>query len=155
MTAILGCDPGLTGAVALYDDALDLLVVKDAPTARIAVGKSKARAVYVSAEYARIIRELSPDRAVIEKVGGIRGQSASASFNFGRGAGLLEGILAALEVPVDFVPPNLWKSRLRVPPGKDGSRLRASQIYPRYAHLFSRAKDDGRAEAALIARSLS
>jgi crossover junction endodeoxyribonuclease RuvC len=128
------------------------LIIKDAPTAKIAVGKSLSRAVYVDSEYARLIRSLAPDRMIIEQVNGIKGQSASASFNFGAGFGLLRGIAAALEIPVHFVPPTVWRTRLRVPAGKDGSRLRASQLFPKYSALFVRAKDDGRAESALIAR---
>jgi crossover junction endodeoxyribonuclease RuvC len=149
---ILGADPGLTGAITLWDDDLEALIIHDAPTAKIAVGKSASRTVYVDAEYARLVRSLSPDRMVIEQVNGVMGQSASASFNFGAGFGLLRGIAAALEIPVYFVPPQTWRTRLRVPAGKDGSRLRASQLFPRYAAMFSRVKDDGRAESALIAR---
>ena len=35
--------------------------------------------------------------------------------------------------------------------GKDAARNRAMQLYPNHATSFSRAKDDGRADAALIA----
>lgn len=35
--------------------------------------------------------------------------------------------------------------------GKDGSRARASELMPRHAGQWVRVKDDGRAEAALIA----
>jgi crossover junction endodeoxyribonuclease RuvC len=154
MTRVLGCDPGLNGAVVLWDDDLDALIIKDAPTLQIKVGKATARTIYNDAEYARIIRELAPDRANVEQVGGITGQSASASFNFGAGYGLLRGILATLQVPVTFIPPAVWQARLRVPPGKDGSRLRASQIFPAYAQMFARKKDDGRSDAALIARCM-
>ncbi len=38
-----------------------------------------------------------------------------------------------------------------MPQGKDGSRLRVSELMPAYAECWRRAKDDGRAEAALIA----
>lgn len=151
----LGCDPGLFGAVAMWDTALDILTVHDAPTVQIKVGKSKSRTVYQDAEYARLIRELEPDRMIIEQVGGLTGQSASASFNFGAGFGLLRGIAAALQIPVHFIAPPVWRARLRVPPGKDGSRLRAQQLFPSHAGKFCRQKDDGRAEAALIALSIS
>lgn len=154
MTRILGCDPGLTGAVALYDDDLDALIVRDAPTVQVSVGRSKARKVYQDAEYARIIRELAPDVVAIEQVNGIKGQSASASFSFGAGYGLLRGIVAALGLPVHFIPPQTWRARLRVPSGKDGSRLRAGQLFPRYANLFVLVKYDGRADAALITKAL-
>jgi hypothetical protein len=35
--------------------------------------------------------------------------------------------------------------------GKDASRMRAMELFPSKAELFKRAKDDGRADAALIA----
>jgi crossover junction endodeoxyribonuclease RuvC len=152
VTRILGADPGLHGAVALWDDDLEALVIYDAPVLRISVGKSVSRKVYNDARYASLIRELSPDKIHIEQVNGIKGQSASASFNFGAGFGLLRGIAAALEIPVTFVPPQVWRARLRVPAGKDGSRARASQLFPAYNHYFARVEDDGRAESALIAR---
>ena len=154
VTRILGADPGLTGAVALWDDGLDALIIKDAPTLTIKVGKSASRIILNDAEYARIIRELAPDRANVEQVNGITGQSASASFNFGASYGLLRGILATLQVPVTYIPPAVWQARLRVPDGKDGSRLRASQIFPAYAHMFARKKDNGRSDSALIARCM-
>lgn len=154
MTRILGCDPGLTGAVALYEDDLDVLIVRDAPTVKVQVGRAKGRVVYQDAEYARLIQALDPEVIIIEQVNGIMGQSASASFNFGVGFGLLRGIAAMLRVPVHFIPPATWRARLRVPAGKDGSRYRAGQLFPRYANLFARVKDDGRAEAALITKAL-
>ncbi len=147
---VLGCDPGLFGAVALWDDALEILVVRDAPVLQVAVGKSKARTVYQDAEYARLVRELEPDAIFIEQVGGLTGQSASASFNFGAGFGLLRGFAAMMQVPVAFVSPPVWRARLKVPAGKDGSRLMAGRLFPKHSALFSRVKDDGRAEAALI-----
>lgn len=152
LTRTLGCDPGLHGAIALWDDDLEVLVVRDAPVLQIQVGKSKARTVYNDALFAQLFRDLCPDQVVIEQVGGLTGQSASAAFNFGIGPGLLRGFAAMLEVPVHFIAPPVWRMRLRVPPGKDGSRMRASQLFPRHAGLFARVKDDGRAEAALIAR---
>lgn len=148
----LGCDPGLYGAIACWDDDLEVLVVRDAPIAHVQVGASRDRAVLLDAEYARLVEDLCPDRMVIEEVNGITKQSASASFNFGASFGLLRGFAAMAKIPVYFVPPIVWRTRLRVRNGKDGSRLRAMQLYPAYSHLFKRVKDDGRAEAALLAR---
>lgn len=155
MTRHLGCDPGLEGAIALYDDSLDMLVVRDAPTLQIKVGKSQNRTVYQDAEYARLIADLDPDFIIIEQVGGLTGQSASASFNFGAGYGLLRGIAATLRIPTRFITPPVWRRHMRVPEGKDGSRLRAAQVYPRHAGAFARKKDHDRADAALIARCYS
>ena len=40
---------------------------------------------------------------------------------------------------------------MAIPKAKDGARARASELLPSYSHLWQRVKDDGRAEAALIA----
>jgi crossover junction endodeoxyribonuclease RuvC len=49
----------------------------------------------------------------------------------------------------------VWKKALKIKgtgaEGKNASRVAASQLFPEHAELFSRVKDDGVAEAALIA----
>jgi hypothetical protein len=49
----------------------------------------------------------------------------------------------------------VWKRAVGIPPGKDGAkdaaRSEAIRRWPQKADLFARVKDDGRAEAALIA----
>lgn len=147
----LGVDPGLFGAIACWDDDLRALAVFDAPIARTRVGNSRARATLVDAAYAQMVRALAPDRIVLELVGGVTGQSASASFNFGATFGLVRGFAAMMQVPIHFVTPQQWRAHFKVPRGKEGSRLRASQIFPAYAANFKRIKDHGRAEAALLA----
>ena len=57
----------------------------------------------------------------------------------------------ALAIPLTRVSPLTWRKALQVPRGKDGSRLRASELLPAYAELWRRRRDDGRAEAALLA----
>jgi crossover junction endodeoxyribonuclease RuvC len=146
----LGVDPGLNGALALWDSDDRVLRVWDAPVLEIKVGRSARRKIYQDAAYAFIIEQAAPDRVVLEEVHGIKGQSASASFNFGAGFGLVRGVAAALKIPLTLVSTARWRARLLVPPGKDGSRARASQLFPANAQAFARAKDDGRAEAALI-----
>lgn len=40
---------------------------------------------------------------------------------------------------------------MQCPAEKDGSRMRASQLLPGFASNWDRKKDDGRAEASMIA----
>lgn len=89
---------------------------------------------------------------VLEKVGGITGQSASAAFTFGYSWGLVEGVLAALRLPVALITPQAWKKSAGLVANKGAARECAMRLWPAHAHLFARVKDDGRAEAALIAR---
>lgn len=101
--------------------------------------------------------------AGFEKVGGVPGQSAPASFSFGYDAGL---VFAALCEGLGFepqgVPPAVWKRYHALPLAarigrtevKRASREKAVALWPDHAALFARAKDDGRAEACLIAEYL-
>ena len=79
------------------------------------------------------------------------GQGVSSMFAFGRNVGTIEGIMAGLVWPVCYVTPQAWQKAVSVRQGKDGSRLRAIELFPSYAQLFARKKDDGRSDAALIA----
>jgi crossover junction endodeoxyribonuclease RuvC len=64
---------------------------------------------------------------------------------------MVEGVVSALRMPMQYVTPQRWQKDLNVRDGKDGSRQRAAELFPAYAHLFARKKDDGRADAALMA----
>lgn len=89
--------------------------------------------------------------AVLEDVGGRPGQSASAAFNFGRTCGQLEAVLSVLSIPIRVVSPSVWKRQMGVPSDKASARACATREFPDAAHQWRLAKDDGRAEAALLA----
>lgn len=146
---IVGVDPGCYGALGCLEGGRFHSVI-DMPILKLRRGKSDKAEVdgYALAE---ILRQLSPDVVVVEQVGGIMGQAAGAAFNFGRAAGAPEYISKALGYRVEMVPPGTWKRALGVNPGKDGSRAMAIRLWPHAAHYFARKKDDGRAEALLIA----
>ena len=66
--------------------------------------------------------------------------------------GVIEGVLGALGVPIAFITPASWKRALGLAgASKDASRSEAIKRWPSQAALFARVKDDGRADAALIA----
>jgi crossover junction endodeoxyribonuclease RuvC len=73
-------------------------------------------------------------------------------FSFGFSAGLVDGVLAGLGIPTTYVTPQSWKRAAGLTSDKSAVRLRAAQLFPDMAKHFARVKDDGRAEAALIAR---
>lgn len=144
---ILGVDPGLSGALALLDTDLHVVAVQDMPVHRTRGTKHEIDPVGL----AGIIRDWAPEHAWIEIVGARPGQGVTSMFRFGLAVGLARGVLAAAGVPVSGVTPQEWRRLARAPDGKDGSRARAIQLFPAQADLFSRVKDDGRAEATLIA----
>lgn len=148
---ILGVDPGASGALVILETTTGDLTVLDMPTVEIKRGARMVR--QVSAQL--LVDLLSPfqiGHAYIEKVGAMPGQGVSSMFAFGRAAGVVEGVLAGLRVPLTFVTPQEWQKALRVTGGKDGARHRATQLFPAGSTYFSRKKDDGRADAALIAK---
>jgi crossover junction endodeoxyribonuclease RuvC len=81
------------------------------------------------------------------------GEGAVGGFAFGRARGVIEGVLAAAGIRCQFLTPACWKRAVGLPRGrdKDASRAAAIQRWPAKAELFSHKKDDGIAEAALIA----
>ena len=91
------------------------------------------------------------DAAFIEEVGARPGQGVTSMFSFGTSWGILRGVIAAHFIPAKLVRPQRWKSTLRVPADKNAARAAASRLMPQHAHQWTRCKDDGRAEAAMIA----
>lgn len=147
---ILGIDPGANGALVTVENG-HLLEVLDMPVTVIKRGQREVREVNAPL-LGGLLRGLrAVDAAYIEQVGAMPGQGVSSMFAFGRAVGVVEGVLGALGVPLTRVPPQTWQRAMRVRGGKDGARERAMQLFPGKAELFARKKDDGRADAALIA----
>lgn len=147
---ILGIDPGASGALVVLDTASRELVIHDTPVVEIKKGTGTKR--HVSAQLvAELLRDCPIDAAIIELVGAMPGQGVTSMFAFGRAAGVVEGVAAALSIPITFVSPVAWQKGMAVRGGKDGSRARAAELFPKHAGDFKRVKDDGRADAALIA----
>lgn len=146
---IIGIDPGASGAIALLVGK-ELVSVHDMPTVTVERNKAQKRQV-CPAGLSLLMQQLSPHRATVEKVGAMPGQGVSSMFSFGRSVGIIEGVLAAKQIPVTFVTPQSWQKQSGAAKGKDGSRQRVMELFPSQAHLFARIKDDGRADAVLIA----
>jgi crossover junction endodeoxyribonuclease RuvC len=150
MSRVLGIDPGASGALCCLCTKTGILELYDMPTVTIKRGTRHVRQVN-AALLVDIIRETKPDKAFVEAVHAMPGQGVSSMFAFGRALGVIEGSLAGLGIPQTLVPPAEWTKAMRVKGGKDGARNRAIELYPIHANLFARVKDDGRADAALIA----
>jgi len=146
----IGIDPGLSGAIAVLTD--DSLQIHDMPTMTVdRNGKAKRQ---VSANELAELLNLYAGKdchVYVERVSAMAGQGVTSVFSFGRSFGMIEGILAALKMPVTFVAPATWTRAIGRSPGKDASRARAMELFPNYEYFFKRVKDDGRADAALIA----
>lgn len=148
---ILGIDPGLSGALAFLDTTTDAVVVMDMPTVEV-VRNGKTKREVSAALIADLVAGKGVVQAFVERVSAMPGQGVSSMFSFGRSVGVLEGVLAAYEIPTTLVTPQAWMKAMSVRAGKDGSRERAMQLFPQYADQFARKKDNGRSDAVLIAK---
>jgi crossover junction endodeoxyribonuclease RuvC len=145
MTLTIGIDPGVAGAIAVVSAAGEVLVW-DMPTIEV---RGKKR---ISARHLRdLLVDIGPAvMVVVEDVQGVQGSGATSAFSFGRGCGVIEGVLAGLDRPVTYVSPQRWTKDLGVGSDKGAHRLAAQRLWP-LDNLFDRVKDDGRADAALLA----
>lgn len=150
---IVGVDPGSLGAAAAVNARGEIIFIEDMPVLEVRRGKSDKLEIdgYALAEL--FIERVKPGAIVfVELVNGMQGQSASAAFAFGRSAAAPEYIAKARGMRVERVAPATWKRGMGLlAAGKDGARAMASRMWPQHAGLFKRVKDDGRAEAALLA----
>lgn len=148
----IGIDPGLSGAlVQLRNSDMAVCDVADMPVMALTGKRNQVNA----AELAKILRPWAEDgvtAAYLEQVGAMPGQGVSSMFGFGTSYGIVQGVLAALQIPMVLVTPQGWKKRAGIPPGsdKDKARTLAQQLYPEAP--LGRKKDIGRADAILIAR---
>ncbi len=153
---VLGIDPGFSGALAYLDIDTHELDIYDVPTTEsYIVIKSKTRRrrhINVKA-LAMIVDGYATDTvvAMIEEVGPRPQEGVSSVFRFGYGAGMLAGVIGANHIPAFYSPPAVWKSAMGLTSDKDLSRSVATRHFPQFAHYFLRAKDDGRAESAMLA----
>jgi crossover junction endodeoxyribonuclease RuvC len=147
----IGIDPGLNGAIAFLDTEKGHLSVVDMPTFEVK-RNNKAKREVNAAGLAHILAAAQKVQGIIlERVGAMPGQGVTSVFSFGRSVGLVEGVLAAYLLPVSIVTPQAWQKAAGVRGGKDGSRMRACELFPNYAGLFALKKHDGRADAAIMA----
>ena len=146
---IYGCDPGFTGAVALYWTDTGKLEIHDMPVMK----NPKGKAIINLHSLLDVLRNEADEKCMclLELVQSRPGQNSSAVFRFGQGFGQLQMAVAANKLPVQYVTPAKWKKYFGLSKDKNSSRAMAMDRFPEYAGLFSRVKDDGRAEAALIA----
>ena len=150
MSRIIGIDPGLSGAIAvLYGETLRVI---DMPTMTVE-RNGKAKRQVSASELAELIYSCQGEDCHVycERVGAMAGQGVTSVFSFGRSFGMIEGILAAFKLPVTYVAPATWVKAVGRGQGKDASRARAMELFPNNQTDFKRVKDDGRADAALIA----
>jgi len=146
---IIGIDVGLNGAIAMMRGET-LTGIVDMPTVSLTRNGKAKRQISIP-ELIAILDEFKPEEAYCERVFAMSGQGVTSVFSFGRSLGAIEGVLAARLIKTTLVTPQIWQKAMGVSGGKDGARARAMELFPWNVDYFKRKKDDGRADAALIA----
>jgi crossover junction endodeoxyribonuclease RuvC len=144
---IIGIDPGLNGAIAVLDQAGELVTVADLPLVH---DKSLA---WVSGDVLQVMLlnalQGRPARAYVERVGSMPGQGVASSFQFGCGFGSILSVVQTMLISMALVTPAVWKRSYGLGSDKHASLHKARLMWPR-ADLRL-IKHEGRAEALLIA----
>lgn len=144
MKTILGVDIGMNGCLSFYDG--QELLCYPMPTYKV-TGGNELDILRV----ADIIRTNAPTEAYIEKAMLMPVNGKKAYQKLGEAEGAFKGILCGLKIPYTIIRPQEWKKAMSCPADKDAARMRASQLLPQFAHNWDKKKDDGVAEASLIA----
>jgi hypothetical protein len=138
-TYVIGIDPGATGAAVLMASDGRLI-----DTCKF--GDSTPHDIRAALEAHMQFGENV--KAYIENVHSFPKQGVASSFKFGRGFGLLEGILIGLKIPYMFVSPQKWQKAMGCLSrgDKNITKAAAQRRYP--AEKITHAT----ADAILIAR---
>lgn len=135
----IGIDPGQAGGIAV-------------------LGKEIIAYKYHSNTLIDLLKKLKEAKesvkVYVEEVHSMPQQGVVSTFTFGKGFGIILGILEALEINYELVKPQAWKKFVNVTADKKTSIERAQQLFPKVSLLptpRSRVPADGLAEALLIA----
>jgi len=150
VTVIAGIDPGKTGALAITYTTGEVFVF-DVPTVKLR-GKEVPAWHDWRQTWSLALEFHSPDLIVIEDVSARPGQGVTSMFTFGRTLGFAHALATASNAAIQFTTPSAWKGKMGLlNSSKGASREKATALYPKAQYLLGRVKDDGRAEAILLA----
>jgi hypothetical protein len=143
MTAVIGIDPGVTGAFAVHERGV-LNAVVDLPVLEGRID---------GASLAALLRGYEDPVVYLENTQPMPKNGSIASYSLGLNTGIIVGVVQSLSHPLVRVRPNEWKRKMAVTKlDKNGIRGIAREIYPQWADSFKRVMDHNRAEAVLISR---
>lgn len=150
---ILGIDPGFSGGIALVHITGKLEWAEALPTICKTFGDKNRVELDIKsiAEFFIFLDPIPSPKVFIENVTASPQMGVTSAFRFGEGFGVLVGILAAYKFEVTRVHPSAWKPAMNLSAKKQDSLLMASKLWPKFDHIWKLKKNDGLAEAALIA----
>jgi crossover junction endodeoxyribonuclease RuvC len=125
MKTIIGIDPGQSGGIAWMNQR-GVEVIKMPDTERDIVDALRAM-IYEAPELERGVK------CYLELVHSMPRQGVASSFKFGKGYGVLIGVLSALEIPFELVTPQKWQKAMGCMSkgDKNVTKRKAQQLFPR------------------------
>jgi crossover junction endodeoxyribonuclease RuvC len=137
-----GIDPGMGGGLAVVNEHGDCETVLMPSIDDVVDGAAALR----------FFTERDVEFVVIEKTNGNPKFGCTGNFSFGISTGAARTVGQIICCTPRIVKPQEWKKAFQlIKTNKTASRELAAKMFPRAAEQFKRVKDDGRAEAALIA----
>lgn len=141
MRYFAGIDVGAKGGISIIDENANIVFCKPMSNENLV-------------EAAKILHEKESAICCVEKVGAMPGQGVTSMFNFGKGAGFIEGVLTAFDIPYQLVPPMTWKKSFSLThKDKQASIDTCKQLFPK-ANLLPtercRKESDGMGESLLL-----
>lgn len=147
---LFGVDPGIEGAIAVFDlRKNDLVTLFDVPVIEFKDKKSR-----IDLEKLSFFLDIYRDQvlaAIIEEVNSAPDQGVASTFRFGFASGVLSGAISASGTPINYVRPAAWKPMLGLSRDKKDSLKKCRERFKNHGCFFKRRKDHNRAEAALLA----
>jgi crossover junction endodeoxyribonuclease RuvC len=144
-----GVDPGITGGISFFDNESSTLIALPCP---IIINKKTKTKEYDIQGISELFIKYKPNICVVEKVHSMPKQGVSSTFFFGKGYGIILGIIGTLQIEKIDITPQKWKKYFSlIGEDKYQSILKASEIFPQYTHCWKLKKHNGVAESALIA----
>lgn len=154
MMVIIGIDIGMRGALAVVDQQA-ARSVEDLPLITTETDKRLNGLML----YGMLLPWSVSGRVVAEDIrprpsdSRGHGNTMHSQGSLMRSRGIVEAVCDVLELRIEWVQPQSWKRAYGLlGSNKEASRQTALALMPEMAHLMARKRDEGRAEALLIAR---
>lgn len=149
MRVSIGIDPGKSGGYSVIREELDGSVTVES-------------CIWDDEGFIRKMSEIATDArslgwnvcCAVEKVGAHPGNGSVSMFSFGKSAGYIEGVLHALGIPYQLVPPRVWKKAFSLTNDKKLSIEVCKRLFPNVdlrATERCRTDSDGKAESLMLA----
>ena len=147
---ILGIDPGLSGGLAVLDPINQDIICGEIMPAKDLINRREIDPYDLS----KIIEPYCNDIkfAVLEDVFSMPGQGVASMFSFGVTKGMIMGVLGAYQIKMIRTQPSIWKLAMKLDSNKQKSFDLASKLFSRQQSMWRLKKQEGVAEAALIAK---